>query len=573
MQDPVPTDPAPRELTLPDQSQMVASLRAAMQAAQPGMEVSLIETHISFVLLTPQFTFKFKKALDLGFLDYSTLARRRGCCAEELRLNRRSAPDLYLDVVSVRGTPAAPTLEGQGPVIDVAVRMRTFAQEDLWDHLAQRGALGPAHIDALVATLARLHAEAAVAPADGRLGSPAQVREPMLDNLRVLGDLLQTATERCRLERLRAWEPPAFDALAAVFRWRQQDGWIRECHGDLHLGNVTQVDGRTTVFDCIEFNDDFRWIDTISDIGFLAMDLHVHGLTALANRFVNACLEASGDYAGMRVLRYYVVHRALVRAKVKALRDAQQPPAQGSDRVARHLAMAESFCRASVAPVLMITHGLSGSGKTTLTQDLLERVGAVRIRSDVERKRLFGLPANARTAAEGSGMLYGAAAGEATYARLFELAAPVLAGGFCAVLDATFLQRQQRDAARRFAAEQGVRLIILDFDVDPATLRERVRQRRARGADASDADLPVLEAQLRSAEPLAADEAAEVLSCVPMVATGDGRPCLDSSTLHALAVRLGREMLPTPEPPPAPVRHASSAVGAPGIPRSRQGNS
>lgn len=510
---------------------MIVALQRSLQA-QTGADVLRIETHISFVLVASDFAYKFKKAINPGFLDFTTLALRRRFCDEELRLNRRLAPALYLDVVTVTGEPDAPQLAGSGTVIDCAVRMRPFAQDDLWDRIAARGALQASHTDALVAPLCDFHAAAAVADATGRLGSAAQVRAPVLDNLAALETLFTGTADRARLDMLRSWEDKTFSALQDVFTERLRAGRVRECHGDLHLGNVAQIDGRPTVFDCIEFNDDFRWIDVMSDLAFLAMDLQAHGRADLGHRFVNAYLERSGDHAGARVLRYYTVHRALVRAKVAALRAKQQASAV--------LAQAQAYLEQALAaadappPVLLITHGPSGSGKTTLTQGLIESLGAFRIRADIERKRLFGLDALTRSGSALNAGLYSDEATRATYTRLCDLARPALQGGYSVVLDATFLRRAQRDMARQLAATMGLRFFIIDFDTDEAVLRERVSRRAARADEASEADLAVLAAQLRDAEALGPDERSAVHACRPLPAPAGAGPQADWSTLQAM---------------------------------------
>lgn len=507
---------APAELDDETQARLVAQVGAALGGDGP---VQAFETHASRVLVTPAFAWKFKKPIAPGFLDYRTRAQRRHFCAEELRLNRRLAPALYLEVLPVTGTAEAPRLGGEGPAIDWVLKMRSFAQDGLWDRLAARGALGPAQIDALVAVLVPFHASAAAAPADGAFGGPQQVRAPMLENLDALDTLLAAGPAGALLARLRAWEQQRFAALAPVFAARLDQGRVRECHGDLHLGNVVEIEGRTTIFDCIEFNEDFRRIDVASEVAFMAMDLHAHGLPALAQRFVDGWMAASGDYEAARVLRYYLVHRALVRAKVAALRAAQPgAPAEAAADAQRYLALAVAATETR-RPLLIVTHGVSGSGKTMRTQALVEQFGALRVRADVERKRLFGLAPLERPDAALKPRLYGAEAGTATYARLLEAAAALLDGGWPAVLDATFLHRPARDAARRFAAARGAGFVLLDFGADEATLRERVAARAGRGDDASDADLAVLEAQLRGGDPLAADELADTWPVPP-----DGTP-------------------------------------------------
>lgn len=519
------------ELSLACQTRMVGALRRAL-AHRQGVPCDLIETHISFVLVCGDLAYKVKKALSNAFLDQSTLARRRRACDEELRLNRRLAPDLYLGVVCITGDVDAPAIDGAGDEIDCAVRMRAFAQEGLWDRLGAAGALDAAQIDELVGILVPFHGTAAVAGRSGRLGSPAHARAPVVECLDELERFASSAQERAALSELRAFEASSFDRLHEVMAQRLADGRIRECHGDLHLGNVAAVDGRTLVFDGIEFNDDLRWIDVINEVAFMAMDLHAHRLPALAHRFVNGYLEGSGDYDGVRLLRYYIVYRALVRAKVALLRAHQHGPGAADDPVSgaaareraaawRYVELALGFAREAPGPALMITHGCSGSGKSTLTSSLVEASGAIRIRADVERKRLAGLDPIERSDARSTAILYSAVATDATYARMHRLAKATLAAGFHTILDATFLRHGQRAGARRLADAVGACFVILDFDVDAALLRQRVRARSARGDDPSDADEAVLDMQLRSAEPLHGEELGAVFPCGQLASAAD----------------------------------------------------
>jgi uncharacterized protein len=493
-------------LSLAGQRDAVAALRQALGA-------QLIETHISFVLLAHGLAYKIKKAVDLGFLDFTTLAQRQFFATEELRLNRRTAPDLYLDVQPLTGSATQPRLGGEGEPIDWVLRMRAFAQDGLWDRLASSGGLQPAHIDAGVEALCALHRDAAVATPDDPVGQAAQVRAPLRDSLAALQGLCRTTDERARLEALDTWEQRAFDTLRGHFDQRQRDGRVRECHGDLHLGNVTQFEGRTTLFDCLEFSAALRWTDVMSDVAFLAMDLKSHGLGRLSHRFVNGYVERSGDVAGLRVLRYYQVHRALVRAKVAALRGAQLPAGdaqrtQAGRTLNHYLDVALEHSRPSPT-VLMLTHGLSGSGKTLLTQSLLELSAAIRLRAIGSRPNSRLRSTSARSDAALKATLYSATATQATQARLREMAALALQAGYSVILDATFLARPQRQLARALAQGLGVGFVLLDFQASEHTLRERVRRRALQADDASEADLSVLQQQLLLAQPLDDDERAE----------------------------------------------------------------
>jgi len=521
---------------------LIAALREpARYAHAVAGRVELLQTHISCILLAGDYAYKIKKPLDLGFLDFSTLEARRHYCEEELRLNRRTAPGLYLEVVAIGGSEAAPVLGGGGAAIEYALRMRRFDQDDLLDRMARRGALLPAHIDALAASLAAFHARIGRAAPGDALGSPERILAPALQNFAQLLPLADAKMDGARLARLGDWTAREHAALEPVFDARQRAGWVRECHGDLHLGNIALLEGVPTPFDCIEFNPDFRWIDVMSEVAFLLMDLLDHGSPRLAFRFLNAYLEHTGDYAGLRVLRFYAVYRALVRAKVSCLR-AHQADLPGRERseltqaYRRHLLLAERLAgRAHAA--LLIMHGLSGSGKSTAAGSLAEALGAVRLRSDVERKRLFGFAPQARSASGLDAGLYEPGAGRRTYARLAELAREVLAAGYPAVVDAAFLQREQRARFAALARDAGVRFQIAACGATPATLRARVAARERDAHDASEAGLAVLEHQIATVEPLTEEETGHTLS----IAAEQG---LAASVAAALALRLGLEQEP-----------------------------
>lgn len=482
----------------------------------PVQNFRVVETHISWVLLTGPYAYKIKKPVDLGFLDFSTLDKRRFYCAEELRLNRRLAPQLYLEVTAITGTPGKPQLGGTGPAVEYAVKMVQFPQDAQLDRVLARGALHNGHIDSLAGTVAAFHARAAIAPAASPFGRPARVHEPVMENFTQIEARIEITEDKAGLERLRAWCVGEHKARYADLARRKNDGFIRECHGDMHLANMALIEGEVVLFDCIEFNENLRWIDVMSEVAFLTMDLEDRGRPDLAYRFLNDYLGSGGDYAGLTVLRYYAVYRALVRAKVAAIR-LDQPDLSPGERAAigelyhSYLVLAAGYITAP-HPMLLITHGLSGSGKTYLTQALLEQRRAIRLRSDVERKRLFGYGAAARTRAGVAGGIYTPAAGRRTYERLAELAQIVVAAGYTVIVDATFLKRAQRDAFRNLAGRLGVPFAVLDFQAQETTLRRRIVARHTGGRDASEADLAVLDHQLASREPLAPEEQADVVA-------------------------------------------------------------
>lgn len=483
--------------------------------------VELIETHISRIFLAGDYAYKLKKPVNLGFLDFSTLQARRHYCAEELRLNRRTAADLYLEVVPVAGTLDAPRIGAGGPAIDYALKMRRFPQEALADRLAARGELGPAQIDAMAMAIAGFHAAIPSAPARSAFGSARNVAALALRNFDAIEALVDDPEDHGRLERLRAWTRSEAARNREAFSARKRDGCVRECHGDLHLRNIVFLDGRPVPFDCIEFSPQLRWIDVMSEVAFLVMDLLDLRLDAAAWRLLNGTLEATGDYAGVRVLRFYLVYRAMVRAKIACIRAQQtrERPAECLEpkrQYRGYLALAESLVRPR-QPFLVLMHGLSGSGKTTVSQGLLERTGAVRVRSDVERKRLHGLAPRSRSGSELLAGLYSPAATRKTYERLRRLARSIIESGWPALVDAAFLSRGERDAFAALARELGVPLAIVSCNAPESELRRRVESRQAASSDSSEAGVAVLERQLATQEPPQEDERA----CMTILDTSD----------------------------------------------------
>lgn len=498
-----------------DLPQLIRSLHDPACYDHAAGPVRLIETHISWVLLTGEFAYKVKKPLDLGFLDFSSLDKRLHACCDEVRLNRRLAPEIYLDVVPITGTPAAPRVNGSGDTFEYAVKMRQFPADATLDRLDAEGGLTAHQVEAIAATLARFHREGcARAPADSSWGSPEKVWQPVAQNFAQIAPRLDDPADRQGLEALQRWSEAEHARLAPLMAARKRDGFVRECHGDLHLGNLAWVDDQLLVFDCIEFNPELRWIDIQSEVAFCTMDLLQRGHADWAWLFLNAWLEQTGDYAGLALLRYYAVYRALVRAKVAAIRTSQTA---GPERDAALAGVRTLLGLATMLthprPVrLDITHGLSGSGKTTITRKRMQTAGAIRLRSDVERKRLAGLDALAKSGSGVGQQLYAADATRRTHDHLARLAGEILDAGWPVIVDATFISRWQRDLLREVARTRQVEFRILDFPIPVATLRERIVQRSREGKDASEADLAVLQHQLDTEEPLGADERADIAS-------------------------------------------------------------
>ncbi len=480
----------------------------------------LHRTHISTLLFAGDAVFKFKRPVKLPFVDFSTRARRLHFCQEELRLNRRTAPALYRGLVHIGGEPA--------------VWMRRFDEAQLFHALARAGRLQAAQVDALAAVLARWQATLPPLPRTGPGGvdAAAVATRWAAANLRELQAMPQAAALQDDLAALAAWDAAQARTLAPLLQARQDAGSVVEGHGDLHLGNIVWFDGAPRPFDALEFEPELRAGDRIADPAFTFMDLLDHGLPALAWRFASAWCEATGDFEALPLLRWQAAYRAAVRAKVALIEGH-------GETAARRLALARALAHptdaapgAAAGPTLWVTAGLSGSGKSTVAQRLLEAAGAVRVRSDVERKRLHGLaptdrPATGRrTGGADPALLYGAEATARTYARLHEAAAAALRGGVSVVVDAACLRRAERDALRALAQGAGAAFRLLWCSAPPDALAARLVRRQAEGQDPSDADTAVLALQQRVAEPPAADEGAE--------------PVLNDGSLEALAQQVAR---------------------------------
>ena len=518
----------------------VDRLRRRLQQGH-GDSVRLVETHLSWVLLTPTDAYKLKKPIRLPFVDFRSLASRQFYCAEEVRLNRRLAPELYLGVAEVRGTDGDPHFGGEGAVLDAAVHMRRFDDGALWSERAAAGLVQPGDVDRLAQRLAEFHRDAEVAPAASEFASAAMQEatsrllvEQLDSELAAGGELVvegsfptsvggvaSRAASAAGWPALREALLTRSAALAPQFESRRRAGRVRECHGDLHLANVIQRDGEPTAFDAVEFDPALRWIDVLEDIAFTAMDLMAHGAEGLAYRFIDAYLTASGEHDGLPVLRFYLARRALVRAMVMAIspRRDRGGSACGAVESDAYLALARTLLSGE-DPRLAITHGLPGSGKTFVSQALLEAAGAIRVRSDVERKRLFRAGPDAPASTPG-GDIYTTAHTTATYARLRAIADIALAAGWPVIVDAAFLRRAERTSFTDLARDRGVPFAIVDCRAELPALRERIAQRQALGIDASEADVAVLERMRSWAEPFDVDEARSALVVVagePLVA-------------------------------------------------------
>jgi hypothetical protein len=478
--------------------------------------IRVVETHISRVLLTGAYAYKFKKPVRLSFLDYSSLAKRRGCCEEEVRLNRRYAPDLYLGVSTVAGPPAAPRIDGDGEPVEYAVRMRQFnRQDELGELLATRG-VNAAELAALGEHIARFHASAAPVAATSTFGTANSLHRIIVDNFASLRSLPEAEQWLGTVQRLEQWVELAHARLSMLIAARRDSGLVRECHGDLHCGNVVRWQGALTPFDGIEFDPALRFIDVANDIAFLTMDLAMHDRHDLRRAVLQAWTQTLGDFGGLPLLPYFETYRALVRAKVAALRALQEQPGSQARNLecgtaARYLGWAVARTERR-PPCLVLTCGLSGSGKTSLARAVAAPLGALHVRSDVERKRLAGLGPLDDSRSPPDGGIYSRDFTERTYTRLRDCTADALQARENVIVDAAFLKRDERRDMLGLAQRMAVPFAVLHCEAPLAVLHERLESRARSGGDASEAGVAILARQPGYWEEFDDEERAKVVA-------------------------------------------------------------
>ena len=473
----------------------------------PVGEFQVLETHISWVILTGDFAYKVKKPMDFGFLNFSTLDRRKHFCEEELRLNKRLADSLYLEVLPITGSVDAPTLGGSGEAFEYAIRMRQFGQDGLFDKQQERGELKPEQLTSLARQVAAFHETLPPVPDEKPLGTPDAVFAGMQENFDQIRPMIDDKALLDQLDNLEAWTRATFERFQPLIEQRRAGGFVRECHGDLHLANITVYQGEVTVFDCIEFSEPFRCIDVINDLAFLLMDLESRGEGRLASLVLNQYLEYRGDFQGLPLLTLYKAYRAMVRGKIAlftmgnpSLSEAEK--ADLMQRYREYAQLAEDYS-SFPNPYLLATTGLSASGKSVISKNMAAELGLVRLRSDVERKRLHGLgPLDNSKSGVGQD-LYTEEANQRTYQRLADLAGELLLAGMPVIVDAACLKQAERDLLTEVAENLGLPFALIHCEAPEASRRQWIRDR---DGDASEATEELLEAQASWFEPLTDQE-------------------------------------------------------------------
>ena len=465
--------------------------------------IKLIETHISWVLLTGEFAYKIKKPVDFGFLNFTQLSQRKHFCEEELRLNKRLAANIYLEVLPVSQIDEKFYLNDTQHIIEYVVKMKQFPQNCLLTDLVDHQQLNTNHITCLANKLAAFHQQIVIAPTDSTYGDIDEVIKPIEQNFKILEPLITSQTDTDHLKTIKQASLSLYQQLRAALQQRKAEGFIRECHGDMHLGNIAWVNDDILIFDGIEFNDSLKWIDVISELAFLIMDLDDHQQSNYANQVLNQYLALSGDYAGLQILIFYLLYRAMVRAKVTGLRLQQQDKdtleyQKNVHALKNYLSIALSYLQPQQT-FIAIMHGISGSGKSWASMKLASETQSIVIRSDVERKRLFS---------DNPDDLYSKQTTEKTYQRLQQLCTLIIESGYSVIIDATFLELQYRTTFYNLAHGLKQPFRIIDCYADKQTIKRRITQRADKKNEVSDADLAVMQAQANHFQDLTIEEQA-----------------------------------------------------------------
>jgi aminoglycoside phosphotransferase family enzyme/predicted kinase len=460
--------------------------------------IPIEQTHASWVFLTGEYAYKVKKSVDFGFFDYSSLDKRKHFCQEEIRLNKSLAPEIYLEVIPITQTADGYCLNGDGEIVEYTLKMRQFSQECLWSHLFESGKLTPDLMTELGRVVADFHLNAYTDEYIRSFGKIEKIKPAFTENYRQSKPYINRGQTQKQFDETQQFTDTFFDRESNLFNRRCEQNWIRECHGDLHLKNICLWQGEVRLFDRIEFNEPFRFVDVMYDVAFAKMDLDVRQRPDLGNAFLNTYIEHTGDWEGLQVLPLYLIRQAYVRAKVTSflLDDPDVAETQKQNAIAKasqYYKLAWQYTQLNQGK-LWIMSGLSGSGKTTIARQLARQEDAIHIRSDAVRKHLTGIGLNEK----GDDSMYSAEMSQKTYDRLLELGKILVQRGFKVILDAKYDRVALRQPVLEFSQNHDIPLEILHCHAPLEVLRDRLA---ARSGDISDATPDLLQRQQANAEP------------------------------------------------------------------------
>lgn len=463
--------------------------------------VELVQTHVSWIFLTDTHAFKVKKPVNFGFLDFSTIDKRLFYCNEEVRLNRRLCPDIYEGVIALHETGDGATFTGNGPVIDHAVMMKRLPADRMLDKLVESGEATVEDMNNLANVISRFHAGAATSQHISEFGSLKQIMYNWTENLQQMLPFEANTLPPDERNTIQSWVIDFTDSNRELFSRRTKEGHIRECDGDLHLENICLLDGKVYIFDCIEFNERFRFCDTAADIAFLLMDLDFHNRGDLSAAVFTTYRETSEDREIEKLINFYKVYRAVIRGKVESfcLNDNGidiEAKIMALKRAIRYFRLARGYCeRTRLHPTLFITCGTMGCGKSTLAEQLAFELGISVHNSDFVRKLLTGHSSQTAVNQPYGQGLYDRTMTERTYAELKQLAGYELAVGRSVIIDASFKKAADRNEFAALATLHNADFIILMVTCDEDEQKNRLSRRAGSGISVSDGRLELLDLQ------------------------------------------------------------------------------
>ncbi|GMR04334.1 MAG: bifunctional aminoglycoside phosphotransferase/ATP-binding protein [Thermodesulfobacteriota bacterium] len=446
--------------------------------------VELRQTHISYLFFTPEFVYKVKKPVDFGFLDFTTLEKRKKYCAEEVRLNRRLAADVYMGVVSVTEKDGLVSIDGEGGEVDCAVKMKRLKTDTMLDEMIKSGRVTEDIIRRVAERIFLFHKDAATDTRISTFGSPDVIRKNTGENFSQTENFKGELISEGAYSGIKSYTEGFIDCHTALFEKRVRDGFIRDCHGDIHTEHIS-IEDSINIIDCIEFNERFRFSDIVSDMAFLSMDLDFLNRSDLSRIFVNTYFSLSGRDEGGKLLDFYKGYRAFVRAKVEGFKYLEPEVGEEERKDAlidalHHFHLAGLYARGGFKPQLIIVCGLSGTGKSAIARAIAESSRAVRISSDNIRKDMAGVPARRQRPEPFGKGIYSRKFTEKTYERLISTGVGLLRAGRSTVLDATFSRNIFIEKAVKEALKAGVPaglIRIIECTAPDDVIRARLLER------------------------------------------------------------------------------------------------
>ena len=488
---------------MPQLPELVIALLDSKAYPETPQHVELVQTQMSFIFLSDDYVYKVKKPVNLGYLDYTTLDKRHFYCQREIELNRRLCPEVYLGVVPITKGKGSFLMGGQGEVIEYAVKMCRLSQEAMMDMLLTNNQVSTEMVARVAQRLVEFHQKAETNAGISAFGGLNAIKINTEENFTQTEKYIGKTISQEEYQRIREYTDSFVEENASLFRRRVEGGRIKDCHGDLHAAHICFTNG-ICIYDCIEFNDRFRYCDIASEVAFLAMDLDHYGRADLSDAFVNAYIDMSQDRELSQLLNFYKCYRAYVRGKVESFKlddpyITKAEKRQTLDIASSYFDLADSYIRSK--PILFITAGLIGTGKTTLAQALARRLGLVVISSDVTRKQLASISVTEHRFEEFNTGIYSAEFSRKTYDKMFSQAKDILSGGRSVILDASFSRAEERLKAKGLAEKLGTDFFVVECRLDAESIKQRLAE-RLKESTTSDGRWEIYEPQKRQFEPV-----------------------------------------------------------------------